>query len=452
MDWLPHRIFRPRGWLLIGAGLLALFFAQVLGRRDLLTVSIFLLLLPVLASVGLRLFHPGFKVQRVFSPAFVETGMSATVILDVRGTSPGGGTARITEDLPPHLNRVPSFNYPNPVVPRSLLSRYEYTLRPTRRGLFTVGPLSAHFSDPFDVAFLRRNLDDGDQLTVAPAAVALPVTSLTGGRGMDGSRRTRQQANPSDDDVMTRDYRHGDPMRRVHWPATARHGRLMVRQEESVTTPEASLVLDRRMHAFGGSERLGRTFSALATSPHFEWAVVAAVSIATHLLDQGYALRVLDDQGQPGFLSSRSAPEPSEESYLGADGIITIAQSLAALELHAGPGEHAEMPLAEALADKLIQTRRRGPIIAILGTLSTADAIILASTSDASEGAFALVVCDYPDRLDAQLGILRRAGWRTMAVTPGDSLVDAWASVDDDDPLPTAAAPAGRHPLPGRTP
>ncbi|MDD0857137.1 DUF58 domain-containing protein [Arthrobacter alpinus] len=36
---------------------------------------------------------------------------------------------------------------------------------------------------------------------------------------------------------MTREYRSGDPLRRVHWPVTARQGKLMVRAEESVTAP-----------------------------------------------------------------------------------------------------------------------------------------------------------------------------------------------------------------------
>ena len=85
---------------------------------------------------------------------------------------------------------------------------------------------------------------------MTPAAVELPVTGLAGARGHDGVTATRIRANPSDDDVMTREYRHGDPMRRVHWAATARHGELMVRQEESVTTPEATIILDQRFSAF----------------------------------------------------------------------------------------------------------------------------------------------------------------------------------------------------------
>ena len=62
---------------------------------------------------------------------------------------------------------------------------------------------------------------------------------------------------------MTREYRHGDPMRRVHWAATARHGQLMVRQEESVTTPEATIVLDSRLSAYATG--LAATFADART-------------------------------------------------------------------------------------------------------------------------------------------------------------------------------------------
>ena len=85
---------------------------------------------------------------------------------------------------------------------------------------------------------------------MTPAAIELPETGLAGARGHDGVTPTRARANPSDDDVMTREYRHGDPLRRVHWAATARHGSLMVRQEESVTTPEATIILDQRLSAY----------------------------------------------------------------------------------------------------------------------------------------------------------------------------------------------------------
>ena len=452
MSAIPSRFFRPRGWLLIAAGLLSLLFAQVLGRRDLLVAALFLLALPPLASAGLHLFAPGFTVRRSCSPAFVETGTTAIVTLDVQGSTPGGARARLAEQLPAHLINVPRFDYPQPMAPRSRISRYSYKLHPTRRGVLTLGPLTAKFGDPFDVALLERKLDAGDTLTVAPAAVVLPEMSLTGGRGQDGSRTTRQQANPSDDDIMTREYRHGDPMRRVHWPATARQGKLMVRAEESVTTPEAALVLDQRLWAYGGVNKPNSRPDALLTTPAFEWAVVAAVSIATHLVERSYSLRVLDEEGLPGFRSSRSAPEPDREDFAGQSGTLAVAQALAALELRTpqqapGRGEPAAV-LSDTLADKLIQTRRRGPVIAVTGMLSHADAMMLAGVIEAAEGAYALVVCPDPAAMEEPLAILRRAGWQAVAATPDTPLLHVWSEVDAPAPLP--APTTGPH-LP-RTP
>ncbi|MGO4383779.1 DUF58 domain-containing protein [Specibacter sp. RAF43] len=445
MSWLPQYFFRPRGWLLIAAGLAAVALAQLLGRRDLLVMAVFLITLPLLASAGLHLFKPGFTVRRSFSPAFVETGTTATVTVDVHGSTPGGARARIIEVLPAHLVDVPSFDYPNSVTPRGLLSRYSYVLRPSRRGLFTIGPLTAKFSDPFDVALLRRDLDRGDVLTVAPAAVPLPEISLTGGRGQDGSRSTRQQASPSDDDVMTREYRYGDPLRRVHWPATARQGKLMVRAEESVTTPEAALVLDQRLRAYGGSDKTAPKSGALVTTPAFEWAVTAAVSVAAHLLERSYTLRVLDHQGRPAFLTSRSAPEADREDFAGQPGAIAIAQSLAALDLSGGLEDVPAPPLADTLADKLIQTRRRGPVIAITGVLTEADAMVLSAAIEAAEGAFAFLVSNHPADVAEPLNILRRAGWQAVAVRPATALLEAWLAVDLPSPLTTVAARHPRH-------
>ncbi|MFP3631852.1 DUF58 domain-containing protein, partial [Burkholderia sp. SIMBA_045] len=94
--------------------------------------------------------------------------------------------------------------------------------------------------------------------------------------------------------------------RRVHWAATARHGQLMVRQEESVTTPEATVILDHRFTAFAAG--LGTGFSGhdedsdLITGPGFEWMVTAAMSIAAHLAERNYSLRLLDAFGNPAFL------------------------------------------------------------------------------------------------------------------------------------------------------
>ncbi len=474
MGWIPYRLLRPRGWGLVGAGLVALLLAQIMGRRDLLTLAVFLIVLPLLAALGIKLLRPGSAVYREFSPASVETGTTTTAHLAITGSGFGGGRISMSEQLPARFGDPPAFTYPARHRAYGGVSRYEYRLRPSDRGQFRIGPVTAEFTDPFGLSGHRQDLGGTELLTVTPAAVELPATSLTGARGDDGMTATRRRANPSDDDVMTREYRHGDPMRRVHWPATARHGELMVRQEESVTTPEATIVLDSRLgahriggHAAAGAFAPGRPdgrHADLISSETFEWTVVAAMSVAAHLIERGFDLRILDPDGDPGFHTSRSAPQPWEESYGGGAGLGSVAASLAALELTAPPGRRGGTPAtaeglaswAEPLLDKLSLRRQHGPLIALLGELSAAEAAALAPAAEYAAGAFAIVCTERPQEVAEQLAILRTGGWRAVAVGGRAPLPSAWAYFDEADfpgtggaqlrggtQLPTAHLPRG---------
>ena len=488
LDRLPRHLFSQRGWGLLAAGAVSLLAAQIMGRRDLLSLSVLLVVLPLISLAGIRLVKPKFQVYREFNPSPVETSTATTVRLAVARTGQGTGRAIMEERLPPRFGESPAFRFPA----RSAVggtSRYEYHLRSSQRGQFLIGPVTAEFTDPFGLSLHRQAIDDGDTLTVTPAAVELPVTGLAGARGNDGVTATRIRANPSDDDVMTREYRHGDPMRRVHWPATARHGALMVRQEESVTTPEATIIFDQRYVAFAGGtgpglggtgygEAVAMEGHEMLTSGTFEWAVVAAISISTHLAERNYALRLLDAQGEPAFLRSPSAPEPDSEEYVGAGGLQSIAESLAAIHLSGHHGHHGlhsrteagrlspavvparreaagrdhgvaqdadPAPFDDGLMDKLSAHRMRGPVIAVLGRLSMAEANALAPAAGYGANAFAIMVTERPSEFHEQLEELRRGGWRAVAVSPAVPVPAAWSHFDQGgSALDTAAADVRR--------
>ncbi len=468
----PRHLFSQRGWGLLAAGGVSLLAAQIMGRRDLLSLGVLLIVLPLFALAGIRLVKPRFQVYREFHPSPVETSAATTVRLAVARSGPGGGRAIMEEKLPTQFGDSPAFRFPARSA-TGATSRYEYHLRATKRGLYRIGPVTAEFTDPFGLSLHRQAIDDGDILTVTPAAVELPVTGLAGARGNDGITATRIRANPSDDDVMTREYRPGDPMRRVHWAATARHGALMVRQEESVTTPEATVILDQRFAAFSGS---GSGFGAapapdgheMASSETFEWAVVAAISICTHLAERNYALRLLDPRGDPAFRRSPSAPEPEAEEFSGASGLQSIAESLAAIQLSgphhgahhgaysgardrraAGEGHAARDHgghdsghdvFDDPLMDKLSAHRMRGPIIAVLGRISPAEARALAPAAGYGANAFAIVASDRPTDAQEALDILRRGGWRAVAVPATVTVPVAWSHFDEGGAAPATAA------------
>ena len=94
--------------------------------------------------------------------------------------------------------------------------------------------------------------------------------------------------------MSTREYRHGDDLRKVHWRATARTGELMVRLEERPWRAQATLLLDTRAGAHllrrrapPRSTASGPPATTVRPPDSLEWLIEAAASIGTTLAQRG---------------------------------------------------------------------------------------------------------------------------------------------------------------------
>ncbi|MBD8043111.1 DUF58 domain-containing protein [Arthrobacter sp. Sa2BUA2] len=478
------RMLTGRGFGVAAAGVAALLGAQVLGRRDLLLLAVFLILLPLASVLALRLMRPAFTVQRTFSPPSADAGNAVNISLTLTPVRPFGGTARMREGLPARFGASPEFGFPAGSTGPGGTSRYEYRLRSSRRGLYQIGPVSAGFHDPFGLAVLRHTIGGTDALVVKPAPAELPAAILDGLRGADGSVSTRRHGIPSQDDVTTREYRHGDPMRRVHWSATARHGKLMVRQEETVTTPRATILLDQREASYDHGFLSpfwadSPDASAPASSEAFEWAVSAVMSIGAHMMEHGFAVRLVDAAARPGLARSPSAAAPQVDTFSGAAGVLDLGEGLAALGLEPSAGSASQgaqprrarpalrkptdqaspgapawtgaqlpagslAPFGDALAEALQDPRNRGPLVVIAGQISAEDAHRLAPAADYAPAAIAVLVSERPGSVAPALTILRSAGWTALTVEPSQPVAAVWSSAGE--PAIRTAVPQGRLP------
>jgi uncharacterized protein (DUF58 family) len=247
-----------------------------------------------------------------------------------------------------------------------------------------------------------------DHLTVTPTVVPLPAIRLTGEFAGTGDSRARSVAVHGEDDAATREYRHGDDLRRVHWRSTARVGELMVRREEQPWESRATLVLDIRKGAHRGE---GPTAS-------FEWAVSAVASMAIHLREHGYRLRLVTD------LAEISATE--------ADGDGAILDHLAEVKLTT----RADLG---RISERLRRRSEAGLIIGVFGTLSAADADLVAGLRGPNGTAVGFLIDSTtwltlppPARVEADrvrsAAALRllSANWRVAGVTHGDRLPALW--------------------------
>lgn len=120
--------------------------------------------------------------------------------------------------------------------------RYETPSR--RRGLYEMGPVTITATDPFGFFRMSRTFGERTTVLVYPSAPELPnlqvpPASLPG----DGRFRRRTQ-NVTPNVSGLRNYEPGDSFSRVHWPATARTGELMVKLFELDPVSDIWILLD----------------------------------------------------------------------------------------------------------------------------------------------------------------------------------------------------------------
>lgn len=151
-----------------------------------------------------------------------------------------------------------------------------------QRGRFTLGPVTAMGGDPLGMFVMRRTLSTTNHLLVYPATVELPRFSLPLAQ-LPGEGRYRRRSHHITPNVSSvRDYQWGDSLNRIHWPTTARQGKLMVKEFEQDPASETWLVLDME-----GTVQVGRGPESTE-----EYAVTAAASVAkkTLLANRGIGL------------------------------------------------------------------------------------------------------------------------------------------------------------------
>jgi uncharacterized protein (DUF58 family) len=396
-----------RGRSFLAAAAAAGLSALILAEKDLLRVAVLLVVLPLLAAGYVGRSRYRLACSRSLEPQRLPVGASAQVRLRLQNLSRLlTGTMLLEDRLPYALGSRPRL-----VLERlggNQATSVTYSVRADARGRYEIGPLVVRLTDPFGLCELTRSFPSVDRLTVIPEVVPLPTIRLAGEYTGTGDSRARSVAVHGEDDAATREYRHGDDLRRVHWRSTARVGELMVRREEQPWESRATVVLDTRAFAHRGE---GPTAS-------FEWAVSAAASIALHLRRAGYRLRLV-------------SPTIDVDASDGA-GDGAVLDHLA--EVHT----RGRSDLA-ALVEQVRSRADGGLVIGLFGLLTPAESEVLARLRRSGVTCIAFLIdsstwLNLPAEARAQADrehsaaalSLLEAGWRVISVTHGARLDALW--------------------------
>jgi uncharacterized protein (DUF58 family) len=285
----------PRGYLVTVMALGIWGIGRAFGAAPLDQIGFALLCLVAIAVGVVRFGRHEIRVVRRVSPERARSGQPVTVTLQVHNEGRGQAPLLLLED------RIPNGVVGNArFAVNGIESRGDretsFTITARQRGAYAIGPLNVSFIDPFGLARVRVEAAPASNFLVHPAIEKLQLLRDIGERHSVSSAAVKQLTGARGEDFYTmREYAHGDDLRKVHWPSTARLGKLMLRQEETPWQARATVLIDDRdVHEGYGDNN------------SFERSVIAAASLVDLYQGVGYTYGLIGAV-DPGIPSSKGA-------------------------------------------------------------------------------------------------------------------------------------------------
>ena len=278
--------------------------------------------------------------------------------------------------------------------------QHRYGLRCSRRGVYQIGPLVAVASDPLGLAEQETTLAEPFELLVHPRLDLVDDRPLTWSFEDPPVRPPISRPWPSGMEFYgMREYVAGDDTRKIVWRASARTGKIMIREAERGITDKIILILDtdRGSHSRDGEH----------LSESFEMGVRAAASLAVRHLREGYEVTI---ETNGGALT---------RSLRGITNQISVLDSCARVDL-------VREPLTACLRRLVARGHATPTTSSSPRTSAQAEATQLKMLLQT--GASVLVIAllwDDDDRETDVLGVAASLGCQVVGVRPDDDLASA---------------------------
>ncbi|MGV8884288.1 MAG: DUF58 domain-containing protein [Microbacteriaceae bacterium] len=417
---------RGRGFVVISIVLGLVGFG--LGNEILLIAAFLLAVLVVIGRVLMARKVLRLEATRSFDPGLVASGRSTQVNVVMSNRSRSSSSSALWRDRLPWEPGFTEQHSMRPLVGHrdrysnpGNAAKFRYELNPPYRGVFDIGPIHLVAGDPFGLAVGTVTLAGTDTLIVTPAVTDLSGRGLTLESGNGDSRVVERFVSGSDDDLMTREYRSGDALRRVHWRASARHGELMVRQEEQRSRPEVRLLFDTRSDGYRDVTDDRQTVGPESDS--FEWVVSLVASLGVQLENSGFAVSTLESAGAPQTAAS--------DAHRGSRSELALLENLAEVRL-----DHRQ-PSLDGAASRTDSERTSAPVFAVLcsPTPETRDWVVRQRRAN-ERGTVVLLASGLPmmhELMDPDApttrAVFEGAGWHCIDAEIRDDATVIWAAV-----------------------
>lgn len=256
-----------------------------------------------------------------------------------------------------------------------------------RRGGFKLGPTRLVSGDPFGLFRAERVFPAEHSLVVLPmiyeiSSFVTPPGLLPGGQVI---RRKALDVTPHASGV--REYVPGDPMKRIHWPTTARRGQMIVKEFDQDPQAEVWFFLDAQKNIHAEKEHaypemysdgwvLDRRPEYALPPSTLEYAISATASLAHYYLEQRRAVGLVTASHQfrviPAERSERQEGKVLETlAFIEAESNLSIAGLVAAQAGQLPQGSSAILVTPTVYPELLaavedLQRRNLRPVVVLL--------------------------------------------------------------------------------------
>ncbi|MCC7541743.1 MAG: DUF58 domain-containing protein [Deltaproteobacteria bacterium] len=293
-------VVTPRGWGLLGAGVVFLVVALAVKWGDVGTVAVLALLL-FYGAVGITSFLSAFLVrgfrreverQKVFvrremSPAVIISGEPGEERFHLSGVPVPPGYCLLIDDRLPDVLATETRHVLGAGI-RSTETTVSGRIRRTPRGLYRLGPASIWYQDLLGLTHISVASVATCELKVLPRFRGLDIIEPPRSKHRTPDVVVRPHRFPTEDFFRFREYARGDDTRRIHWKLSVRAGRLQLRLPESreMSVRNVVLALDSFLPARDSLDAVG-------LGDVLDRLVETWISLAAELVDRGESVTLV---------------------------------------------------------------------------------------------------------------------------------------------------------------
>jgi len=183
--------------------------------------------------------------------------------------------------------------------PRERGIEFSYKAQCLKRGIYTLGPCILNAYDFFGFFRKQRRFYPKSKLVVLPHVFKVGFFPL----GLRSSnprygRMTMRRSGDYEEFYGIREYTKEDGLRKIHWPISAKHNKLMVRHFEQSSSYIGNILLDSNE-----ANNIG-----MGKDTSFEYAIKIIASISEYLINKGGSIQLLTYSDKPilsGFGQSK---------------------------------------------------------------------------------------------------------------------------------------------------